>query len=194
MLKNSIDTLLDFKHLEGVRRSKCCKQPLLFWMHIRGSQKDDIWPQPFQKVASILQLVEISYRVYYTLAVKTLSLTPALQYLMLMIWRACDLNFVMISSLASKCQNFKLRGLQFHFIKQLKKECPKFRALPFWIQWSYYDKIWITSTSCHKNQISKSWWEWQPSLPPSLIPALCNIGILLHTGHPSQTLLARVYT
>jgi hypothetical protein len=28
---------------------------------------------------------------------------------------------VMISLLASKCQDFKLRGLQFHFIKQLKK-------------------------------------------------------------------------
>ena len=29
------------------------------------------------------------------------------------------------------------------------------------------DQIWITSTSCHKNQILKSWWEWQPSFPHS---------------------------
>ena len=31
----------------------------------------------------------------------------AFQYLILMIWRPCDLNLVMISSLASKCQDFK---------------------------------------------------------------------------------------
>ena len=34
----------------------------------------------------------------------------------------CDLNLGMISSLASKWQDFKLRGLQFHFNKQLKKQ------------------------------------------------------------------------
>ena len=55
-----------------------------------------------------------------------LSFPPAFQYLILMIWRANDLNLVMISSLASKCQDFKLRGLQFHFIKRLKNEHPNF--------------------------------------------------------------------
>ena len=35
-----------------------------------------------------------------------LPLPPAFQYLILMIRRACDLNLVMISSLASKCQDF----------------------------------------------------------------------------------------
>ena len=35
----------------------------------------------------------------------------AFQYLILMIWRACDLNLVMISFLDSKCQDFKQRGL-----------------------------------------------------------------------------------
>ena len=44
----------------------------------------------------------------------------AFQYLILMIWRPYDLNLVMISPLASKCQHFKLRGLQFHFMKWLK--------------------------------------------------------------------------
>ena len=39
-------------------------------------------------------------------------LPPAFQHLILMIWRPCDLNLVIISSLASKCQHFKLRGLQ----------------------------------------------------------------------------------
>ena len=32
----------------------------------------------------------------------------AFQYLILMVWRPCDLNLVMISSLASKCQDFKV--------------------------------------------------------------------------------------
>ena len=32
----------------------------------------------------------------------------AFQYLILMIWRPCDLNLVMISSVASKCQDFKV--------------------------------------------------------------------------------------
>ena len=65
----------------------------------------------------------------------------AFQYLILMIWRPCDLDLVMISSLASKCQHFKLRGLQFHFIKWLKNGHPKFKVLAFWSQWRYHDQI-----------------------------------------------------
>ena len=61
-----------------------------------------------------------------------LPLLLAFHYLIFMIWRACDLNLVMISLLASKCQHFKLRGLQYHFIKQLKNRYPNFKALPFW--------------------------------------------------------------
>ena len=45
----------------------------------------------------------------------------AFQYLIFMVERPCDLNLVMLSSLATKCQHFKLRGLQFHYIKWLKK-------------------------------------------------------------------------
>ena len=56
----------------------------------------------------------------------------AFQYLILMICRACDLNLVMLSSLASKSQDFKLRGLKFHLIKWLKNGHPKFKDLPFW--------------------------------------------------------------
>jgi hypothetical protein len=63
-----------------------------------------------------------------------LPLQPALQYLILMIWTACDLNFI-ISALTSKCQEFELRGLQFYSIKQLKNGHPNFKAMPFWIQW-----------------------------------------------------------
>ena len=79
----------------------------------------------------------------------------AFQYLILMIWRPCDLNLVMISSLASKCQHFKLRGLQFHYIKWLKNRHSNFKVLAFWSQWRYHDQIQITRSSYHKNQILK---------------------------------------
>jgi hypothetical protein len=60
-----------------------------------------------------------------------LPLPLAFQYLISLIGRACDLNLVMISLLASKCQDFKLRGLQFHFIKQLKNGHSNFKDLLF---------------------------------------------------------------
>ena len=42
------------------------------------------------------------------------------------------LKVVMISLLTSKWQDFKLRGLQFHFIKQiLLGFCPKFASISF---------------------------------------------------------------
>ena len=61
----------------------------------------------------------------------------AFQYLILMIWRPCDINLVMISSLASKGQDFKLRGLQFHYIKWLKNGHHNFKGLQFWSRWRY---------------------------------------------------------
>ena len=48
-------------------------------------------------------------------------LPQAFQYLILMIYRPCDLNLVIIALLAAKCQDFEIRGLQFHCIKWLKK-------------------------------------------------------------------------
>ena len=60
-----------------------------------------------------------------------LPLPPAFQYLILLIWRACNLNLVIISSLASKCQDFKFRGLQFHIIKWLKNRHSNFKDLQF---------------------------------------------------------------
>jgi hypothetical protein len=60
-----------------------------------------------------------------------LLLPLAFQYLILMISRPCNLNLVMISLLASKWQDFKLRGFQFHFIKQLKNGHSNFKDLPF---------------------------------------------------------------
>ena len=121
-----------------------------------------------------------------------LPLPPTFQYLILMTWRACDLNFIMISSLASKCQDFKLRGLQFHFIKQLKNEHSNFKALPFWIQWRYYDQIWNTCTSCHKNQILKK--AGGSGNPTFLISALWIKAIFFfNRQYPDQTFWRRVY-
>ena len=79
----------------------------------------------------------------------------AFQYLIFMVWRPCDLNLAMVSSLATKCQHFKLGGLQFHYIKWLKKGHFKFKVLAFWSQWRYLYQIQITRPLCHKNQILK---------------------------------------
>ena len=68
-------------------------------------------------------------------------LPQAFPYLILMIWRPCDLNLVIISSLAAKCQDFEIRGLQFHSIKWLKNRHPKFKVLAFWSHWRYHDQI-----------------------------------------------------
>ena len=85
-----------------------------------------------------------------------LPLPLTFQYLIFMIWRPSDLNLVMISSLASKCQHFKLRGLQFHSIKWLKNGHPNFKVLAFWSQLRYHDQIQIIRSSYQKNQILKS--------------------------------------
>ena len=57
----------------------------------------------------------------------------------------------MISALTSKCQDFKLRVLQFHFIKQLKIRNPKSKS----------KALHVIKIKC------SSWWEWQPSLSHS---------------------------
>ena len=95
----------------------------------------------------------------------------AFQYLILMIWRPCDLNLVMISSLASKCQHFKLRGLQFHYIKWLKKGHSNFKVLAFWSQWRYHYQIQITRSLYLKNQILIEMLVGVAFLPPSLPPS-----------------------
>ena len=84
-----------------------------------------------------------------------LPLPLTFQYLIFMIWRPSDLNLVMISSLASKCQHFKLRGLQFHSIKWLKNGHPNFKVLAFWSQLRYHDQIQIIRSLYRKNQILK---------------------------------------
>ena len=77
----------------------------------------------------------------------------AFQYLILMIWRHCDLNLVMISSLASKCQDFKVWMPFFQPFYEMKLKTSKLKVLAFWSQWRYHDKIQITRSLSHKNQI-----------------------------------------
>ena len=45
--------------------------------------------------------------------------------------KRCDLNLDIISSLAAKCQDFEIRGLQFHSIKWLKNRHFNFKVLAF---------------------------------------------------------------
>ena len=79
----------------------------------------------------------------------------AFQYLIFMVPRPCDLNLVLLSSLATKCQHFKLRGLQFHYIKWMKIGHFNFKVLAFCSQWRYHYQIQITRSLYHKNQLLK---------------------------------------
>ena len=87
-----------------------------------------------------------------------------------MIWKACYLNLVMTSPLASKCQD--IRGL---------------RDLEI-CQWRYHDQIYITRSSCHMNQVLKCWWEWQLSLS-NLYPLEHNYAFHLINRPPVPNIL-----
>jgi hypothetical protein len=65
-----------------------------------------------------------------------LPLPPAFQYLILMTGRACDLDLVMVSSLASKWQGLKFGMSVFQLFYETKLKTSKFKV---------------------KNQIFKSW-------------------------------------
>ena len=60
-----------------------------------------------------------------------LPLPLAFQYLILMIRRACDLNLVMISLLASKCQVCKVGMTIFQLFYEMKSKTSKFKVLAF---------------------------------------------------------------
>ena len=79
----------------------------------------------------------------------------AFQYLILMIWRPCDLNLVMISSLASKYQHFKVGMPVFQPFYVMKLKTSTFKVLAFWSQWRYHDQIQSTRSLYQKNQILK---------------------------------------
>ena len=55
----------------------------------------------------------------------------AFQYFIFMTLRACDLNLVMISSLALKCQDFKVEMLFFQPLYVMKLKTSKFKVLAF---------------------------------------------------------------
>ena len=56
------------------------------------------------------------------------------QYLIFMVQRPCDLNLVMISSLASKRQDFKLEMPFFQPFYVMKLKTSKFKVLAFCCQ------------------------------------------------------------
>ena len=58
----------------------------------------------------------------------------AFQYLIFMVLRPCDLNLVMISSLASKCQDFKVEMPFFQRLYVMKLKTSKFKVLAFCCQ------------------------------------------------------------
>ena len=58
----------------------------------------------------------------------------AFQYLIFMVQRPGDLNLVMISSLASKCQDFKVEMPFFHPLYVVKLKTSKFKVLAFCCQ------------------------------------------------------------
>ena len=103
-----------------------------------------------------------------------LRLPLAFQYLILMIWRAYDLNLVMISSLASQGQDFKLGGLQFHFIKWLKTGIPTLRTCHFKASEDIMTKF--KSQALHTTRI-KCWKASGNGKLPSLIPTFWKIAI-----------------
>ena len=81
----------------------------------------------------------------------------------------------MLSSLASKWQDFKIEMPFFQPLYVMKLKTSKFKVLVFCCQWRYHYQIQITST------IKIKYWNASGSgFTPSLIPALQNMGILHH--------------
>ena len=58
----------------------------------------------------------------------------AFLYLIFMVYRPCDLNLAMISSLVSKCQDFKVEMSFFHPLYVMKLKTSKFKVLAFCCQ------------------------------------------------------------
>ena len=71
----------------------------------------------------------------------------AFQRPILMIWRPCDLNLVMISSLASI--SLKLGCPFFQPFYEMKLKTSNFKILAFCSQWRHHDQIQITRSSYH---------------------------------------------
>ena len=75
-----------------------------------------------------------------------IPLPLAFQYFILMIWRPCDLNMVMMTSLASKCLTSKCKDYIFGmpvFQTFCNMKLKKFKVLAFWSQWRYHNQTQI---------------------------------------------------
>ena len=114
-----------------------------------------------------------------------IPLPLAFQYLILMVWRHFDLNFIIISLLASKCQDFKVEMPVFQPFYEMKLKTSNFKVLAFCSQWKYNDQIQVTRSSYHKNQILKCLWEWLSSLPHSRPPEHSHFTV--ETGKTAYT-------
>jgi hypothetical protein len=82
----------------------------------------------------------------------------------------------MISSPASKCQDFILKGLQFHIIKWLKTGITNLRTCHFEASEDIMTKLESQALYIIKIKYCNAGGSGNPSF---LIPALWNIGILL---------------
>ena len=58
----------------------------------------------------------------------------AFQYLIFMVYGPCELNFVIITLLASKCQDFKVEMSFFQPLCVMKLKTSKFKVLAFCCQ------------------------------------------------------------
>ena len=75
----------------------------------------------------------------------------------------------------------KVRMPVFQLFYEMKLKTSKFKVLAFWGQCRYHDKIQITCSSYEVHTIRIKYCNTGGSgNPPSLIPALRNISILLH--------------
>ena len=71
-----------------------------------------------------------------------MPLPLAFQYLILMIWRPCDLTLVMISSVASKYQDFKVGMPIFQPFYEMKLKTSKYKELASWNQCTAVNRSW----------------------------------------------------
>ena len=95
----------------------------------------------------------------------------------------------MISSLASKCQDFKVKMPFFQPLYVMKLKTSKFKVLAFWCQWKYHYQIECKFKSQGLYTIKIKYWKASgSSSSPSLIPNFWNIGIL----HGKQAKLRKV--
>ena len=104
-----------------------------------------------------------------------LALPLAFQYLILMIWRLCGLTLVMISSLASKWQDFKVWMPVFQPFYEMKLKISKFKCWHFEASADIITNF--KSQGLYTIRI-KYWNASGSGPPPFLIPNLWNIGIL----------------